>query len=77
MYEQITEKAFSLFRPVLKQLKVQELKITPNIVRASQYPDLIITGMERWIIIARQASLKDGTQGFAEIILDQKIIFIC
>ena len=28
--------------------------------------------MERWIIIARQASLKDRTQGLTEIILDQK-----
>jgi hypothetical protein len=51
---------------------VQELSVRPNVVRASQFPDLVTAGMERWIIIACQTSLKGGIHGLTEIVLDQK-----
>lgn len=71
MSDQLTEWALALFRPVLKQLKVQDLRKEPSIVRASEHPSLIQTGMERWIIIARQSAFfKEGEKGCVSIAFD-------
>lgn len=67
-----TEGAFDLLRPVLKQLRVQDLTETPAIVRASEHPDLIAVGMGRWVIIACQSSCQGGAKGFVEIVWDQE-----
>jgi hypothetical protein len=66
--ERTTDWAFALLRPILKELKLQKLAKSPPVVKASSYKKLIIAGMGRWVIIARQSSFKDGTKGFAEVI---------
>ena len=68
---QVTEAAFNILRPVLQELKVQELKKEPSIVRASKYDDLITAGMERWIIIARRTASLEGNRGCAAIAFDK------
>jgi hypothetical protein len=68
---EITELAFSLFRPALKQLDVQNLQRTPSIVRASQHPDLVKAGMGRGIIIAHKTAILNGKKGCATIVLDK------
>jgi hypothetical protein len=76
--ERTTGWAFALLRPVLQQLRVQELKRTPTIVRASVRQELIVAGMEKWVIIARRCSFKDDTKGFAEVIYSKthKLFFL-
>jgi len=69
--ERTTRWAFSLFRPMLKELKVQKLKNEPHIVRASSHKKLIIAGMSQWVIITRKYSFPDEAKGFAEIIHDK------
>jgi len=71
MSERTTDWAFGLLRPILQELKVQELKKTPTVVRASAYNDLITGGMGKWVIIARHSSMNDEIRGIAEIILDK------
>lgn len=66
-----TDWAFNLLRPILQELKVQELEETPRYVKASSYRNLIINGMERWVVIARQFSFKDESRGFVQIVLDK------
>ena len=68
---QFTEAAFSLLRPVLQELKVQELKRVPSIVRASNHGDLVTAGMERWIIIARRTASLGRNRGCTVIALDK------
>jgi len=68
MSERTTEWAFTLFRPILKKLKVQKLTKEPHRVILSEYKKLIVARMERWVIIARRSSFADGTKGLAEII---------
>jgi len=69
--ERSTDWAFGLLRPILQKLKVQELKKSPTVVRASSYTDLVVSKMWKWVIIARQSPMNDDTRGFAEIILDK------
>jgi hypothetical protein len=69
--ERTTDWAFTLLRPVLKELKVQKLKKKPHVVKASAYKKLIVAGMGKWVIIAHQTSFQDGTKGFAEIIFSK------
>ena len=70
MPERTTEWAFALLRPILKELKVQQLKKSISVVRASAHRKLILAGMGRWIIVARQSSFADQKKGCAIIALD-------
>ena len=71
MAEQTTEGAFTLLRPILQSLKVQELTATPTIYRASASLRLKAIGLGRWVIIARQTSSPDGVKGRAAIAYDK------
>ena len=71
MAERTTDWAFGLLRPVLQKLKIQELKDEPIIVRASEYRGLIIAGMGKWVIIARQFSMNDRIKGIAEFFISK------
>ena len=81
MFERTAEGAFALLRPVLQELKVQHLKIEPVIVKASSYKELIIAGMEKWIIVARHFPFNNNSRGLAKVIFDKThnlfILFIC
>jgi hypothetical protein len=57
------ENVISLFRPILKDLKVQYISGNPTVVKASDYRDLIVAGMSRCIIVARQTTFTDDTKG--------------
>lgn len=68
MSDRSTVWAFSLFRPILQQLKVQDLKENPVVFKASEHRELIVAGMRRWVIVARQFSFRDQSKGFAKVI---------
>ncbi|MDR1804141.1 MAG: hypothetical protein LBQ94_11110 [Treponema sp.] len=70
VYDQITEWAFTLLRPVLKQLDVQKLKKEPRIVRASEHDGLKAAGMGRWVIFAQQAAFQEEERGCVSITFD-------
>jgi len=69
--DQLTDWAFVLLRPVLKQLRVQELTREPRIVRASEHSGLISAGLERWVIIAQQITFQDGERGCITVAFDK------
>jgi hypothetical protein len=63
MSERNIENVISLLRPLLKDLNVQRLTSEPTVVKASKYRELIIAGMSRCILIARQTAFSDDTKG--------------
>jgi len=81
VFERTTEWAFALLRPVLQELKIQYLKKEPICVKASTYKELIISGMGKWIIIARHFPFHDNSRGLAKVIFDKTnslfILLIC
>jgi hypothetical protein len=66
-----TEGAFALLRPVLQNLKVQELKEIPRVYRASSSIHLKANGFGRWVIIAKQTTFPDNTKGSTIITFDK------
>lgn len=71
MNERTTDWAFTLLRPVLKQLKVQKLTKIPTVIKVSEHKKFIIHGMGRWIIIARQSLFSDQTKGCTTVAWDE------
>lgn len=71
MPEFTTEGAFALLRPVLQNLKVQELKEFPRVYRASSSIHLKANGFGRWVIIAKQTTFPDNTKGSTIIAFDK------
>jgi hypothetical protein len=63
MAERNTDSVVTLLRPLLKDLHVQCLTIEPRIVATSDYRELIMAGIGRCIICARQTAFKDDTRG--------------
>ena len=66
--ERSTEWAFSLFRPILKKLKVQKLKTVSHRVKITEDKKLIIAGIGKWVINVRRYPFPDGIKGLAEVI---------
>jgi len=69
--EHTTEGAFTLLRPVLQNLKVQELGESPRVYKTSSSIHLKAAGLGRWVIIARQTAYSDGLRGRTAIALDK------
>jgi hypothetical protein len=63
MSERNVESVVNLLRPLLKDLHVQELESEPVVLKASAYRELIVAGMSRCIIVARQTVFSDDTKG--------------
>ena len=71
MYEQTTEGAFSLLRPVIQNLKFQELEVNPRVYRMSSSVHLKASGFGKWVVIAKQNSSSNGVTGRTAIALDK------
>ena len=72
MAEHTTEGAFALLRPILQNLKTQELTKSPKVFRASSLVRLKAAGLGRWVIVAKQSSSHDGGKGQAAVAYDKK-----
>jgi len=69
--EHTTEGAFALLRPILQNLKVQELEGIPRLYRTSSSIHLKAAGFGKWVIIAKQTAYSNGLRGHTDIIFDK------
>jgi hypothetical protein len=71
MSERDTDYVVTLLRPILKDLHVQHLTSNPIVIKASDYRSLIIAGMSRCLIVARQTVFSEDTKGCLSFSFDR------